>query len=371
MTSKERIITALKGEQPDRVPVTIYELDRYGKGWATREPSYRRILELADEIGDTFHFAQVGNGLKIGDANAVREEAPGTSRSGETEMAIETPKGPLTMISRRDPSMMTSWVVKHYIENREDIDRFLSIEPVGDPPDLTSLYAAQTEMGENGVAAVSIGDTFGTLSGMFNFPLLAMTVVEDFGLIKEMLDRIHGPLLAAVGEMTSRTQEVLFRFWGPEYCGAPLLNPAKYFHDLVVAYDRELVDAVSGTGNYSVIHCHGKLDAILAMIAEIGPDALEPIETLPTATADVTMAQVKERIGDRVCLMGGMQSLDLEMLPPAELEERIRETMEEGKPGGGFVLLPTAMPIDVPLSKEKQRNIEVYLRAGRKCGEYR
>ncbi len=370
MTSKERIITALKGEQPDRVPVTIYEMDRYGKGWATREPSYQRVLELGDELGDTFHFAHIGNGLKIGDANAVREEAPGTNRSGETETVIETPKGPLTMISRRDPSMMTSWVVKHYIENREDIDRFSSIEPIGEPPDLTSLYDSQAEIGENGVVAVSIGDTFGTLSGMFDFPLLAMTVVEDFGLIKGMLDRIHGPLLAAVKDMASRTENVIYRFWGAEYCGAPLLNPGKYFEDLVVRYDQELVDAVAGTGNFSMIHCHGKLDAILEMIADTGADAMEPIETLPTVTADVTMRQVKERVGDRMCLMGGMQSMDLELLPPKDLEQQIRATIEEGAPGGGFVLLPTAMPIDVPLPEEKAANIETYLRAGRSYGVY-
>ena len=370
MTSKERIITAPRGEQPDRVPVTLYEMDRYGGGWYTREPTYQGILELADEIGDTFHFASVGTGLKIGDPNTVREESDTARRDGEAETVIETPKGPLNMVVRRDPSLMTSWVIKHYIETREDIDRFLALEPTGRSPDVTALRGVQRQIGEDGIVTISIGDTFGTAAGMFDFPFLATTVVQDLPLIKAVLDRLHGPLLASVAELASMVEEVIFRFWGPEYCGAPLLNPMKYFDPLVMAYDVELARAVKETNNFAMIHCHGKLDAILEPIADIGADALEPIETLPTVTADVTMADVKRRVGDRLCLMGGIQGGDLETLPPDELEERIRVTIEEGAPGGGFVLLPTAMPIEIPLPEEKQRNIETYLRAGRRYGVY-
>ena len=304
MTSKERIIAALKREQPDRVPITLYEMDCYGSAWYIQEPSYRRILELADEIGDTFHFAQVDTGLKIGDPNTVREELDSARQGGEVETAIATPKGPLTMVARRDPGMITSWIVKHYIETREDIEKFLAIEPSREPPDLSRLYAAQGQIGDKGIAVVSIGDTFGDVSGMFDFAFLVTTVVEDLPLIKEILDRVHGPLLATVKEIASKTSGVLFRFWGPEYCGAPLLNPRKYFEPLAMDYDRELAAAVRGTGNFSTVHCHGKLDAILDMIADIGVDALEPIETLPAATADFTMRQVKERVGHRLCLMG-------------------------------------------------------------------
>jgi uroporphyrinogen decarboxylase len=370
MTSKERILAALRHEQPDRVPVTLYEMDRYGSAWYTKEPSYRGVLELADEIGDTFHFASVETGLRIGDSNTVRDESDSPRRAGEIETVIPTPRGPLTMVARREPNMMTSWVLKHYIETREDIDKFLSLEPSREPPNLSALYDAQEQMGEAGVAVISIGDTFGTAAGMFDFPFLATTVVQDLPLIVEILNRLHAPLLATVKELASKTKDALFRFWGPEYCGAPLLNPAKYFEALVVNYDTELAAAVDGTGNFSTIHCHGKLDALLEMIAGIGVDALEPIETLPTVTADVTMQQVKERVGDRLCLMGGMQALDLEMLPPAELEERVRITLEAGSPGGGFVLLPTAMPVDVPLPDTKAQNVETYLRAGRKYGSY-
>jgi len=47
---------------------------------------------------------------------------------------------------------------------------------------------------------------------------------------------------------------------------------------------------------------------------------------------------------------------------------RVRITLDAGAPGGGFVLLPTAMPVDVPLPDAKAQNVETYLRAGRKYG---
>ena len=131
------------------------------------------------------------------------------------------------------------------------------------------------------------------------------------------------------------------RFWGPEYAGAPLLNPHKHFGKLVVDFDREPIRIVNESGNFSVLHCHGHLADIMDGIAELSPTALEPLEVLPARTADVTMTRLKQRLGDRMCLMGGLQAGELELLPPGQIDARVREVIEAGAAGGGFVLLPT------------------------------
>ena len=39
MNTEQRVLTALRREQPDRVPVFVY-LNPYVEAWYTREPSY-------------------------------------------------------------------------------------------------------------------------------------------------------------------------------------------------------------------------------------------------------------------------------------------------------------------------------------------
>ena len=43
MTGEERVLTALRRQQPDRVPVFIY-LDPYTENWATLDPSSAEVL---------------------------------------------------------------------------------------------------------------------------------------------------------------------------------------------------------------------------------------------------------------------------------------------------------------------------------------
>jgi uroporphyrinogen-III decarboxylase len=160
------------------------------------------------------------------------------------------------------------------------------------------------------------------------------------------------------------------RLWGPEYSGPPLMNPRKYFPKYVVELDRELTRVIHETGNISVIHCHGNLKALLDMILEIGADALEPIETLPMPTADVTLAEVKQRIGDRMCLMGAVQARTLECGAAQDMEREVRDAIRDAAPGGGFVLLPTSAPFMLPLTPECLRNAEVMYRTVHQYGVY-
>ena len=83
-------------------------------------------------------------------------------------------------------------------------------------------------------------------------------------------------------------------------------------------YTAPLIEIVNASGNYSIVHCHGRLNDILEPIADMRPHALEPLEVLPTTTADLSMADVKRRIGERVCLMGGIQAAELETLPAVQ-----------------------------------------------------
>ena len=100
MTSRERLLTALRGGVPDRVPVTMYEHSLYNDGWATREPSYAPLLELESRYGDSFVRAPIDVPIFLEDPNTVtglEEKHADGSIVRTTE--LDTPKGKLRSIS--------------------------------------------------------------------------------------------------------------------------------------------------------------------------------------------------------------------------------------------------------------------------------
>ncbi len=116
------------------------------------------------------------------------------------------------------------------------------------------------------------------------------------------------------------------------------------------------------------VHCHNKLNAVLEDLAEVGWDVAHPLE--PPPMGDVELAEAKRRIGDRVCLEGNIQIGELYGSPTERVVELVTEAMEAGKPGGGFILCPSASPHTPTLSHLTVDNYLTMIEVGRRLGEY-
>jgi hypothetical protein len=100
------------------------------------------------------------------------------------------------------------------------------------------------------------------------------------------------------------------------------------------------------------------------MIAETGCDALEPLEVLPVTTADVTMADIRRRVGGRMCLAGGMQAVDLDTGTPGLIRGKVRRIVEEAGTTG-LIILPTSAPLQTPLPSAIAENYIAMFEAAR------
>lgn len=373
MTSRQRLLTALRRGTPDRVPVTMYEFSPFNtQEWFNQEPSYAALIELERQWGDSFVRAPVDDlPILLGDPNNVHgsqsRHADGTIVK-TTE--IDTPKGRLRAVTRRDPGLMTNWQVEPLIKSDQDIERVLAMPDPPCPIDVARLRELETRVGEQGVMLFSLGDALGHVVGLFDFEDFVLRACSDDGPIRALLDKAQEQVLRAIRACNQAVREACIRLWGPEYAGAPLMNPAVYFRRYVVERDRQATELIHAGGNFSVIHCHGRLRALLDMILEIGADALEPVETLPMSTADVTLADVKARLGERMCVMGAVQSLVLETGSPEQMHDHIRQALQAGAPGGGFVLLPTSAPFMVPLDPRCLANARAMYEAAHTWGAY-
>jgi len=111
------------------------------------------------------------------------------------------------------------------------------------------------------------------------------------------------------------------------------------FRELVVPYDREMYGAAHARGGKVRAHCHGNCMGFLETMAEIGIDSVEPLEEPPFG--DVTLAEAKRRVGDRMLLSGNVASNMFARMTNGEVREAVRRAVRDGAPGGGFSLRTT------------------------------
>lgn len=114
----------------------------------------------------------------------------------------------------------------------------------------------------------------------------------------------------------------------------PLIAPDQ-FRTFVEPYNRELVEKAHAAGLKVVRHSDGNLWPLMDILLDAGYDGLNPLE--PQAGMD--LKKVKAYCGDRICLIGNIDCIEL--LPngtPAEVEAAVIRAIEDAGEGGGFIL---------------------------------
>ena len=140
------------------------------------------------------------------------------------------------------------------------------------------------------------------------------------------------------------------------------------FRRFVVPYVAEMVELIHSKGARARVHCHGKMRHVLEMIAQTGADGIDPCEEPPDG--DITLEEVKRQVGDRMCLFGSVQLKMLEHGSKAQIEEVVRRNMAAAKAGGGYIIMPTAAPINTPLAAKTEENYFHYIDTALECGAY-
>ncbi len=118
-----------------------------------------------------------------------------------------------------------------------------------------------------------------------------------------------------------------------DYCfnNGPFLSPKMWERFIGQFYYRQ-VRALKEYGAHVVKHTDGNIMPILDQLVDAGIDALHSIDPI----AGVDIAEVKRRVGLRVCLMGNVSTAALQTGTREEVIESARYCLEHGSPGGGY-----------------------------------
>jgi len=215
---------------------------------------------------------------------------------------------------------------------------------------------------------VSVGDPICELAEAFEFGNFTVHAITDTDVIGAALDRLHQRYTERLRRiLTGPVENVVFRICGPEYATPPYLPP-ELFRCFVTRYDTEYIRMIREAGGFPRLHSHGKIGRVVDQIAEMAPDALDPIE--PPPDGDISIAELKQAVGDHICLTGGIELKFLEAETAEYVESLVRRTMAAGKPGGRFILMPTAAPINIPLSPKTEANYRRFIETALEIGRY-
>jgi len=282
MNSYERVITAMRGGQPDRVPVVEYVIDP-----SVRQAIYPQARDTSDlidyldmdMIGCPCYFARIS-----GDDRKFVDEW-GVSYERNRELVPHPMRGPIR--SRED--------LKHYRPPNPD-----AADRLGDLPHLVRRFKGKRAICFHHRAAFMwscyLLGIENMLEVMLGDPAFAEAVLD---MVAEVNERICRRAIRAGADII---------LLGDDYASnhGPFFSP-QLFHEMLFPRLRRIISAIHEEGGLAIKHSDGNVWGLLDAIIDAGADAINPLE--PTAGMDI--AEVKRRYGKKVCLVGNIDCSQL------------------------------------------------------------
>ena len=369
-SSRERLMKVLRGEIPDRIPISLYEFDGFYDSWIYDYSEYVAILEYAKGKTDKMYFWAPINSKPVLfygviDEQNIKREIWREKKSLFTRTTIKTTKGTISTLNRQDEGLHTSWTIKPLCTNEEEAKKILSIPYEPWRPNIDSFFLLDQKLGDSGIAMGDIPDALCLTTELFGLSRFLGIYIRNKSLVFELMDFFHERICNYLEYLLKNGAVTMYRICGPEYATPPYLHPRE-FDKLVKSYDTDLVNLLHHYGGYARLHSHGKVKKVLPTIREMEVDAVDPLE--PPPDGDVELHEARKILGTKTVLIGNVEERLFEIGRKTDIEKQVKKAISQDAVTGGFILCPTAMPISTPLRKKIQQNIIHYVDCGLKYG---
>ena len=325
MNSRQRVLAALRLEQPDRVPFVEGDIS----------PVIERAL-LGKEVYEPEEVNEV-MGL-------------------DSQLALFLPP----IIAQYHEQDGINYVAAPLLRTRADLDKL--VLPDTDDP---ALYRAAEEMvrrnrGRYAVAAkMRMGVSPTLLSmGLDNF---AYALADDPGLVDTIVGRYADWSIAILGRLREVGVDFVWTMDDMAYRAGPMFSP-RVLRQVFMPHMRRVAGAIRATGLPWIFHSDGNVMPFLDDLLTLGFDGLHPIEPGP-----MDIEALKRQIGHRVCLIGNIDlHYTLTLGEPQEVEDEVKRRIEVVGKGGGY-MISSANSIT---SYCKLENVKAMIAAIRRYGAY-
>jgi len=326
MNCKERVLTALRGEQPDRVPFVEGQVD----------PPIQRALVGKDE------FLPEELNQVMGLDNLIVDLSPPIFGEYEEHDGI-------------------NFVARPLIHGRDD----LGIMSFPDPDDPALYKPGEALIARNqGNYAVAAKMRLGVSPMLMSLGLdgFSYALADDPGLIDTVLGRYADWSIAVIRHLNDLGVDYIWTFDDMAYKTGPMFSP-RVLNRVLMPHMERVAHAIKATGLPWIFHSDGDLMLLLDDLLTLGFDALHPLEPGP-----MDIDAVKRDYGDRLCLVGNIDlHYTLTLGTPEEVDAEVKQRIETIGVGGGY-MISSANSIT---SYCKIENVRAMIEAIRKYGAYR
>jgi len=363
MSSKQRLLTALDGGIPDRLPVTTHHLqpyfaDKYMDGMSDLEMfehfGMDAIFWTAPYLPDTSNGAYFDPEQEVptnprfcrrivSDEWAISSEELPNPKYKTIRYTITTPKGSLTTVMQSND--YTTWATEHLIKEKKDIDIIgdYVTAPLCDVEKVNQQAAAFGERGlvRGAICSFDLRGQPGTWQDaaiLVGIEPLILATFDDPEWVHELLGILYRRKETYVRSLKGAKYDLLELGGGD--ASNTVISP-KIFRKFVAPYDTKLIELAHAAGQRIAYHTCGGMMRILEDIAAMKPDAMETF-TPPDMGGDAQLAEAKQRIGTKVCMIGGFDQHHYFVGCTEEVTRTaVQRCFAAAGAGGGYILSPS------------------------------
>ena len=387
LSSRERLLCAINHQEPDHVPLWNLWSHQENLPFSWQNPIERVEKVLGMGLDDTLLLRPPGPGEN--DILVEALMAPGVkARCGrETSAAhrypllvkeYETPAGMLRQVVREtedwpygaDVPVFSDYCVSRSVEflikGPEDLEKlsFLLTPPSAEQVESFKERARPLEAfaKDHGVLVeggwINVGDAAIWLCGVE--PLLT-AAMDDPGFVEELLRILYDWQRPRIELLLEEGIDVLaHRGW---YESTAFWSPGLYRRLLKPLVRKEVELAHDAGVKFSYIMTTGVMPLVEDFL-DLGIDILWGVDPVQ---GDADLPVLKEKLGETVCLWGGMNSaVTLGHGTREEVRDAVTYAIHTLAPGGGFVLFP----VDQIFEDTPWENIEIMIERWREIGTY-
>lgn len=373
LSSRERIMRILRCEPVDRIAVKLWGLE---PGQQLMHPDYQPVYDLAVEKTDLF----CNSGAPFDFVAGQNEQRYETTRKKisrewtEVETILHTPEGDLYQKALESNLGKPGYVMTHLIKEPADVKKLLSIPYEPYPISLDRYVKRDAEIGDRGIVIFGLDHPGYAVQRLMGSELLAFMSIDDRDLLRDLVNVFASRLRQFVEQALDaglrtcdKKQGFVIGWVGPELLIPPLLS-FKDFDEFCFDIDKPLIDLIHHAGGNVWIHSHGKMSRLIRRFADMGCDALNPVE--PPPMGDIVLDDAFSETGGKMALEGNIEIHEIMQSSESRLEALIEEAVAVGARHGRFILCPSTGYMEVPQpSKTMIRNLLTYVRYGLQCAE--
>ena len=324
VTGKDRILAAFNHEKTDRLPVFDVVNNPAIYSRILGEDNYEAKGRLAAKLS-----------MKMGMDAVTVLSGPYTCRI-PNRAEFDSPDTFTDRFGIHCKVTETSWPLGMAIRPMEATEEFLETIRHAEITEADVLQAKEAVEEANGEIAVfgGVRSAFGFLFIALGLENLTMAMYEDPDLLMDII-RAADDYWTRLG---LKLMEVgctgLYVADDMGMNGKTLISPNQ-LREFFFPSLREQIKAWKQAGAKVLFHSCGNVDAILEDLADMGIDALNNIQV----KAGMNLASVKERIGDRVTIVGNVDATGIMCQEDKCLiESAIQEVIETAGKDGGLII---------------------------------